>query len=64
MGLGELAHTLRDRLVEAAARGDDRAADVAASALSVINEAVDALVRNPNEALMLQALMLRLAPVV
>ena len=62
MGLGELAHAFRDRMVDAATRGDDRAVDEAASALTVINEALDALVRNPNEELLLQATLLRLGP--
>jgi DNA polymerase-3 subunit delta' len=60
MGLGELAHAYRDRLVDAATRGDDATVDRAAVALTVINEALDALVRNPNEELLLQATLLRL----
>jgi DNA polymerase-3 subunit delta' len=62
MGLGELAHAFRDRLVDAASRGDDRAVDEAAAAIAVVDEALDALVRNPNEELLLQATFLRLTP--
>jgi DNA polymerase-3 subunit delta' len=69
MGLGELAHTYRDHMVAAAAvpalaAGPDEAAriDGAARALAALNGALDALVRNPNEELLLQALLLRLPP--
>ena len=58
MGLGELAHAYRDALVAA---GPDEV-DGPARALEAINEASDALVRNPNEELLLQALLLRLPP--
>lgn len=63
MGLGEMAHVYRDRLVADAegARPGVEAEEVAA-ALTAINEAVDAMVRNPNEELLLQALLLRLPP--
>lgn len=62
MGLGEVAHVFRDRLVDAATRGDDDAVERAAGALTVLNQALDALVRNPNEELLLQATFLRLGP--
>ena len=62
MGLGELAHVYRDELVAEArtpGAGSFRT-EGAAAALGTLNEAVDALVRNPNEELLLQALLLRL----
>ncbi len=64
MGLGELAHAYRDALLAAAADGEETShrAEGAAGALAAINEALDALVRNPNEELLLQALLLRLPP--
>lgn len=65
MGLGEMAHVYRDRLVaqaEAGGPGAEARAEEAAAALSAINDAVDAMVRNPNEELLLQALLLRLPP--
>lgn len=69
MGLGELAHTYRDLLVTAAAvpartagPAETARIDGAADALAALNDALDALVRNPNEELLLQALLLRLPP--
>lgn len=63
MGLGEMAHVYRDRLVASAQDANPGAAaraEEAAAALTTINGAVDAMVRNPNEELLLQALLLRL----
>ena len=57
-GLATLAGVYRDRL--ASGKGDASAAVAALDALGATNEA---LVRNPNEALQLQALLVRLAPV-
>ena len=54
-GLGALAGTYRDELV----RGSGRPADVVA-AVRLVHDALEALERNPNEALLLQALLLRL----
>lgn len=64
MGLGELAHAYRDALLAAADAGADgpARAEAAAGALAAIDDALDALVRNPNEELLLQALLLRLPP--
>lgn len=59
MGLGELARAYRDELV--ADPGARRVDDVGV-ALDAIWQAADALVRNPNEELLLQALLLRLPP--
>jgi DNA polymerase-3 subunit delta' len=66
MGLGELAHVYRDSLVERAtedgvAATSDSGADRASDALRAIHDAVEALIRNPNEELLLQALMVRLS---
>ncbi len=62
MGLGELAHVYRDSLLTAATDGSGASdgEQGSAEALATINDAVDALVRNPNEELLLQALLLRL----
>lgn len=54
-GLAELAAVYRDRL----GAGDHRSAN-ALHALDAITEAERALIRNPNETLMLQALLIRL----
>ena len=54
-GLGALAAAYRDELV----RGSNRPAEVV-HAVTAIHEALEALDRNPNEALLLQALFLRL----
>lgn len=56
LGLATLAARYRDRLVDA----DDPAPYVAA--LARINAAAEALIRNPNEALLLEALLLELPP--
>lgn len=56
-GLGALAGTYRDELVA----GSARPADVAA-AVHAVHDALEALDRNPNEALLLQALFLTLPP--
>ncbi len=64
MGLAELAHAYRDALLVSTADptpGSHREVD-ASAALTAINEALDALVRNPGEELLLQALFLRLPP--
>jgi DNA polymerase-3 subunit delta' len=54
-GLGVLASTYRDELV----RGSSRPAEVV-SAVARVHEALEALERNPNEALLLQSLFLGL----
>lgn len=67
MGLAELAHHYRDVLVSAAIDGHgdspgtvrDHVAE-ATDALTALYEAGEALLRNPNEELLLQALLLRL----
>ena len=56
-GLGALAATYRDELVH----GSSRPAEVV-KAVTAIHEALEALDRNPNEALLLQALFLLLPP--
>jgi DNA polymerase III subunit delta' len=56
-GLGALAASYRDELV----RGSSRAAE-ATAAVRDIHAALEAMERNPNEALLLQALFLRLPP--
>ena len=56
-GLGTLAATYRDELV----RGSARPAD-ATAAVQDVHAALEALERNPNESLLLQALFLRLPP--
>ena len=56
-GLAALAAEYRDRMVAARSQGEIRAAAVAVAA---IDEAGRELVRNPNESLMLQALLVRL----
>lgn len=68
MGLAELAHQLRDEMVMVAT--DPSAApslaqariDAAGEGLAALWEAADALVRNPNEELLLQRVLLALAP--
>lgn len=62
MGLGELARAYRDILVGTEGRSSEAQPDAVAAALAAIWEAADALVRNPNEELLLQALLLRLPP--
>ena len=54
-GLATLASVYRDRLV-------DSPTPASVSAVDAIREANQALARNPNEALLLQALFLRLSP--
>ncbi|MEM9565180.1 MAG: hypothetical protein AAGA93_21335 [Actinomycetota bacterium] len=56
-GLATLARVYRDRLV--AGGGDD---DGSLDALAAIQESAENLIRNPNEALLLQHLFLRLVP--
>lgn len=58
-GLGALARAYRDRLVAAGAT-DDADARSACAAVSLITDASRALPRNPNESLLLQALLVRL----
>lgn len=58
-GLATLAGVYRDRVTGAAADVDARRA---VAALAVVRDTNDRLVRNPNEALLLQALFLRLGP--
>jgi DNA polymerase III subunit delta' len=55
-GLTTLAGVYRDRLLAA----DDRRATAALAALEAVTAANDALIRNPNETLLLQALLLRI----
>ncbi|CAN5616328.1 hypothetical protein BH24ACT4_BH24ACT4_05590 [soil metagenome] len=64
MGLAELAHAYRDALLASAAEAAPGSHQevLASAALTTINEALDALVRNPNEELLLQSLLLRLPP--
>ncbi|HEX5267786.1 MAG TPA: hypothetical protein VFW24_13535 [Acidimicrobiales bacterium] len=56
-GLAALAGEYRNRMVAARSEGDGRAA---AAAVAAIDEAGRELVRNPNESLMLQALLVKL----
>ncbi|HET6811331.1 MAG TPA: hypothetical protein VFH50_10000 [Acidimicrobiales bacterium] len=56
-GLAALAAEYRNRMVAARSEGEARAA---AAAVAAIDEAGRELVRNPNESLMLQALLVRL----
>lgn len=56
-GLSTLAGAYRDRLLGG---GDGRAVRAVLDALAAVAEAADALVRNPNETLLVQALLLRL----
>jgi DNA polymerase-3 subunit delta' len=64
-GLGVLARTYRSRVVTAAATGavgvGDEDVRSAAAAVGLITETAEALPRNPNEALLLQSLFVRLA---
>jgi len=62
-GLGALARAYRDRMVVQAARSDftaDLHAKAAADAVELITDAARALPRNPQEPLLLQALLVRL----
>jgi hypothetical protein len=61
-GLGTLARVYRDRFVRAAAGGPGSDAEVrgAAQAVALITDATRALPRNPNDALLLQGLLVRL----
>jgi DNA polymerase-3 subunit delta' len=64
-GLGILARTYRGRVVTVAATGavgvGDEDVRSAAAAVGLITETAEALPRNPNEALLLQSLFVRLA---
>jgi DNA polymerase-3 subunit delta' len=64
-GLGVLARTYRGRVAAAAAAGAVPAGDpdvrAASAAVGLITEAAESLPRNPNEALLLQSLFVRLA---
>lgn len=62
MGLGVLAAVYRDRIVEAGGGGPGTRLAVrqAATALRLVEEAAAALVRNPNERLLAEALLIRL----
>jgi DNA polymerase III subunit delta' len=64
-GLGVLARSYRGRVVSAAKAGTVAVGDPdvrgAADAVGLITEASESLVRNPNEALLLQSLFVRLA---
>src|SRR5262249_18782399 len=55
-GLRDVASTYRDRLVDGTARQPDAAVE----AVQHIHDALEALERNPNETLLLQALLVRL----
>lgn len=61
-GLGVLAGVYRDRVVTAVAAGEGGTSSArrALSSMVLVEEAAHALVRNPNEALLLQALALRI----
>jgi len=59
MGLGEMARAYRDELLGEPGAGR---VDAVGTVLDAIWQAADALVRNPNEELLLQALLLRLSP--
>ena len=59
-GLATMARVYRDRLVEGVASPEDEQAIL--HALSAIQEVAENLIRNPNEALLLQHLFLRLSP--
>ncbi len=59
-GLASLARAYRERLDVVGGPGERKRAAEVASALAAIDQAVDMLVRNPNEQLLLQALILRL----
>ncbi len=58
-GLGTLAAAYRDR---AGAPGPERGVAAALDAVSAVDKAGEMLIRNPNETLLLQALLLRLQP--
>ena len=64
-GLGVLARAYRGHVVAAAATGSvgvgDEDVRSAAAAVGLITETAEALPRNPNEALLLQSLFVRLA---
>jgi hypothetical protein len=64
-GLGVLARTYRTQVVAATSRGvvavGDRDVRAASDAVGLITEVAQALPRNPNESLLLQALFSRLA---
>jgi len=63
-GLSVLAAGCRDRLARASEHGSARSGPAArawAEAARVVQDAVEALERNPNEALLLQALLVRLS---
>jgi len=63
-GLSVLAAACRDRLAHAAGEGSARSGPAArawAGAAQVVQDAVDELERNPGEALLLQALLVRLS---
>lgn len=69
MGLAELGRVYRDAVVDAAQGASAPAGpahrarlDAATAALEAIGAAAEALVRNPNEELLLQSLVLRLSP--
>jgi DNA polymerase-3 subunit delta' len=57
-GLATVAATYRDALVD----GHARDTGAAIAAVAAVHEALEALDRNPNEALLLQALLLKLPP--
>ena len=61
-GLATLAGRYRDELVRGG--GTDARAAAMAAAVDATSEAAEALVHNPNETLLLQALLLRLPPLV
>lgn len=60
-GLGALAASYRDRLVTAGGAGDHRPAGACLEALDAVAATVESLTRNCNEALALQALLVRLS---
>ena len=61
MGLATLAGAYRDRLVAGSDNGAVPDARRAALAVDALERAAEALVRNPNEALLLESLMVTLS---
>lgn len=61
-GLATMARTCRDRLAAIAGGADSSGEQAAIEALTAIQTAAENLIGNPNEALLLQDLFLRLSP--
>jgi DNA polymerase-3 subunit delta' len=62
-GLGVLARAYRDRLVDAVGAGAAETAVACEKAVGLVTEAAGSLRRNPNETLLLEALLVRLGKV-